>query len=230
MRAAPDAPPGVPHLRSAHSRCERVGASGVVQLVVPAGPAPRPRSSRAATGRSSGARTAACSSPTPSSSSSSAEEADTMHTGRIVPIYERAGSITPKMQRRLVARGAAAAAGRRSTIRCRPSFGRASRLPAAAARRSSRRTSRRAARPSTRSTPIATPAQRRLIFEEFFLLPGRACCCGSASRKPSAKRCVTRVDDRIRDALRARAAVQASPPASGTRSRRSSTTCSGRSR
>ena len=27
---------------------------------------------------------------------------ETIHTGRIVPIYERAGSVTPKIQRRLV--------------------------------------------------------------------------------------------------------------------------------
>jgi ATP-dependent DNA helicase RecG len=31
------------------------------------------------------------------------DEPETLHTGRIVPIYERARSITPKMQRRLVA-------------------------------------------------------------------------------------------------------------------------------
>ena len=30
------------------------------------------------------------------------EDADTIHTGRIVPVYEKAGSVTPKMQRRLV--------------------------------------------------------------------------------------------------------------------------------
>ena len=30
------------------------------------------------------------------------EDGETIHTGRIVPVYERAGSVTPKMQRRLV--------------------------------------------------------------------------------------------------------------------------------
>jgi ATP-dependent DNA helicase RecG len=30
------------------------------------------------------------------------DDADTIHTGRIVPVYERAGGVTPKMQRRLV--------------------------------------------------------------------------------------------------------------------------------
>ena len=31
-----------------------------------------------------------------------AEERSTIHTGRIVPVYEKAGAMTPKMQRRLV--------------------------------------------------------------------------------------------------------------------------------
>src|SRR6185295_16840621 len=30
------------------------------------------------------------------------EDGETIHTGRIVPVYERTGTITPKMQRRLV--------------------------------------------------------------------------------------------------------------------------------
>ena len=30
------------------------------------------------------------------------EDALTVHTGRIVPVYEKAGAMTPKMQRRLV--------------------------------------------------------------------------------------------------------------------------------
>ncbi len=30
------------------------------------------------------------------------EDASTVHTGRIVPVYEKAGAMTPKMQRRLV--------------------------------------------------------------------------------------------------------------------------------
>ena len=34
--------------------------------------------------------------------SGEAEDALTVHTGRIVPVYEKAGSMTPKMQRRLV--------------------------------------------------------------------------------------------------------------------------------
>ena len=30
------------------------------------------------------------------------EEGETIHTGRIVPVYEETGGVTPKMQRRLV--------------------------------------------------------------------------------------------------------------------------------
>ena len=40
-----------------------------------------------------------------------------LHTGRIVPVYERTGSVTPNMQRRFVLAGARAAAGRRASIR-----------------------------------------------------------------------------------------------------------------
>ena len=44
------------------------------------------------------------------------EEGETIHTGRIVPVYEKAGSVTPKIQRRLVPRRPAAPARRRSAI------------------------------------------------------------------------------------------------------------------
>ncbi len=30
------------------------------------------------------------------------DDAQTIHTGRIVPVYEKAGAMTPKLQRRLV--------------------------------------------------------------------------------------------------------------------------------
>ena len=30
------------------------------------------------------------------------EDGETIHTGRIVPVYEKTGTVTPKMQRRLV--------------------------------------------------------------------------------------------------------------------------------
>ena len=41
-----------------------------------------------------------------------ADEALTIHTGRIVPVYEKAGAMTPKMQRRLVFDVLVADAGR----------------------------------------------------------------------------------------------------------------------
>ena len=40
------------------------------------------------------------------------EDGETIHTGRIVPVYEKTGTVTPKMQRRLVHDVAAEAAGR----------------------------------------------------------------------------------------------------------------------
>ena len=46
------------------------------------------------------------------------EDGETIHTGRIVPVYEKAGSVTPKMQRRLVHDVAAAAAGAICRTRC----------------------------------------------------------------------------------------------------------------
>ena len=97
-------------------------------------------------------------------------EADTLHTGRIVPVYERARSITPKMQRRLVADAllrlpADLEDPLPTDIRARLGF-----------------PDRRAALDQVHFPPIGTPlealnafqtlAQRRLVFEEFFRLPG----------------------------------------------------------
>ena len=58
------------------------------------------------------------------------EDGETIHTGRIVPVYEKTGSVTPKIQRRLVLRRAAAAARRICPIRCRRRCGCACSLPA----------------------------------------------------------------------------------------------------
>ena len=128
------------------------------------------------------------------------EDAETLHTGRIVPIYERARSITPKMQRRLVAdalaqlpselpeplpdsvRAALGVPGRREALA-------EAHFPSADA-------------PLDLLNAFRTPAQRRLILEEFFrfqvglLLKRRE---ADAERKGFA---VT-VDDRIRQAMRA---------------------------
>jgi ATP-dependent DNA helicase RecG len=129
-----------------------------------------------------------------------AEDADTLHTGRIVPMYERARSITPKMQRRLVAE----ALGRLPSTLDDP-------LPAELRARLAfpdRRTAIEQVHFPPSGTPLdrlnayRTPAQRRLIFEEFFRFQ-----VGLLLRKRESeaerKALVTRVDDRIRDALRA---------------------------
>ena len=134
-----------------------------------------------------------------------ADDADTLHTGRIVPVYERARSITPKMQRRLVAD---------ALLRLPPDLDdplpaddpRAPAASPAASSRSNTCTSRRPARRSTTLNVYQTPAQRRLVFEEFFrfqvglLLRKRE---SEAERKALA----TRVDDRDPRGAPGRAAV-----------------------
>jgi ATP-dependent DNA helicase RecG len=128
------------------------------------------------------------------------EEGETIHTGRIVPVYEKTGAVTPKMQRRLV-------------------YDALQKLPAEIPdqlpddiRARMHLPSRRAALLAAHFPPddasldalnrFATPAQRRLIFEEAFLFQ-----VGMFARRESAaaerKPIVVRVDDRIRDSARA---------------------------
>jgi len=127
------------------------------------------------------------------------DEIETLHTGRIVPIYERARSITPKMQRKLVAD---ALAGLPDDL--------PEPLPAGV-RGALRLPDRRAALLATHFPEadqslavlngFRTPAQRRLILEEFFrfqvglLLRRRE---SDAERKGF----TIHVDDRIRQTLR----------------------------
>ena len=127
------------------------------------------------------------------------EEGETVHIGRIVPVYEKAGSMTPKMQRRLV-------------------FEVVSQLPEevpdpfpAYMRERLGLPDRRTAlvethfppphTPPDRLNAFRTPAQVRVIFEEFFLFQ-----LGMLMRKRSAAReskpRVVRVDDRIRESAR----------------------------
>jgi ATP-dependent DNA helicase RecG len=92
---------------------------------------------------------------------------ETLHTGRIVPVYEKTGTLTTKMQRAIVHR---ALAGIPSEI--------ADPLPADVRARQ-QLVDRRAAlldvhfppagTPVEQLNAFRTPAQRRLIFEEFFL-------------------------------------------------------------
>ncbi len=128
------------------------------------------------------------------------EEGETIHTGRIVPVYEKTGTVTPKMQRRLVHDALAHLPSELpdplpEEIRVRLQ------LP-----------TRYAALLATHFPPedaaverlnrFATPAQRRLIFEEAFLFQ-----MGVLARRQSAaaeqKPIVVRVDDRIRESARA---------------------------
>jgi ATP-dependent DNA helicase RecG len=128
------------------------------------------------------------------------EEGETIHTGRIVPVYEKTGAVTPKMQRRLV-------------------YDALQRLPADLPDHlpeeirvrlglPSRHAALLAAHFPPEDVPLgalnqfATPPQRRLIFEEAFLFQ-----MGVLARRQSAaaehKPRPVRIDDRIRESARA---------------------------
>jgi ATP-dependent DNA helicase RecG len=96
-----------------------------------------------------------------------APEEETLHTGRIVPIYEKTGQLTAKMQRTLVHHALAQLPAQLPDP-----------LPPAVLARQSlidRRTAIHDVHFPPEGTPVDTlnafrsPAQRRLIFEEFFL-------------------------------------------------------------
>jgi ATP-dependent DNA helicase RecG len=127
------------------------------------------------------------------------DEALTIHTGRIVPVYEKAGTMTSKMQRRLV---------HEVLARLPPDI--PDPLPEEVPERlklPARRIALTEAHfplPGT-STELLNrfraPAQIRLIFEEFFLFQ-----LGLTMRRRSAVReskpAVVRVDDRVRESAR----------------------------
>ena len=128
------------------------------------------------------------------------EDGTTIHTGRVVPIYEKTGTVTPKMQRRLV---------HEALQRLPPDL--PEHLPEDVRSRL-QLPSRYAALHATHFPPedvavealnrFATPAQQRLIFEEAFLFQ-----MGIFARRHTAaaehKAQAVRVDDRIRDSARA---------------------------
>ncbi len=128
------------------------------------------------------------------------DESDTLHIGRIVPVYERARSITPKMQRRLV---------HEALLRLPPELD--DPLPADVRARLGLPGRREAlgavhfpdsAESLEALNAYRTPAQQRLVFEEFF----RFQIGMLLRRREIASECKgheTRVDDRVRDALRA---------------------------
>ena len=126
--------------------------------------------------------------------------AETLHTGRIVPIYERTGSVTPNMQRRFVWQA----------LEQLPAEG-FDPVPADILAREkwpSRRDALWQAHFPDANTSVdalnafATPAQRRLIFEDFFVFQ-----TGLALRRNEnaqvRKSLVCAVDDRIRQSARA---------------------------
>jgi ATP-dependent DNA helicase RecG len=127
------------------------------------------------------------------------EDADTIHTGRIVPVYERAGSVTPKMQRRLMydvlqhllpdlPDALPEAVRLRLNLPTRRASLVGAHFPAADL-------------PVVRLNRFDTPAQRGLIFEEAFLFQ-----MGLLARRRAAaaeqKSAVVTVDDRIRASAR----------------------------
>jgi ATP-dependent DNA helicase RecG len=126
-------------------------------------------------------------------------EEDTLHTGRIVPVYEKTGTLTPKMQRAIVHRALAEMPGDIPEPLS----------PGVRARQGlvDRRAAIHDVHFPAEGTPVAqlnafrTPAHRRLIFEEFFLFQlglvlrkRRA----EADRKPRA----AIVTDAIRESVR----------------------------
>ncbi len=128
------------------------------------------------------------------------EDGETIHTGRIVPVYEKTGTVTPKMQRRLVY----------DVLQKLPTE-----LPDPLPEDVRVRLglpSRYAALMATHFPPadlsvealngFTTPAQRRLIFEEAFIFQ-----MGVLARRHTAaseqKPVPIAVDDRIRDSARA---------------------------
>jgi ATP-dependent DNA helicase RecG len=127
------------------------------------------------------------------------EEGETVHTGRIVPVYEKAGTLTPKIQRRLV---------HDALERVAPEL--PDPLPEALCARHGFPT-RYAALLATHFPPAdvslavlnryATAAQRRLIFEEAYLFQ-----LGVLARRrvtaSETKTAQVTVDDRIRESAR----------------------------
>jgi ATP-dependent DNA helicase RecG len=127
------------------------------------------------------------------------EDGETIHTGRIVPVYERTGAITPKMQRRLVydaLQRLPADLPDQLPEEIRVRLGLPSRYAALLATHFPPEDA-----PLDALNQFATPAQRRLIFEEAFLFHmGVLAKRLSAAAEP--KPVAVRVDDRIRESAR----------------------------
>ena len=135
----------------------------------------------------------------------------TVHTGRIVPIYEKIGSVTTRMQRSLIFQllnEFDAAEVRRSSAGAKAEEDAADPIPAAVrGAMPTRMDAVRAIHFPASGTDVdalnafATDAHRRLIFEEFFLFQAGLVLRkrrAAADKKPRP----VQVDDRIRDAAR----------------------------
>jgi ATP-dependent DNA helicase RecG len=127
------------------------------------------------------------------------EDEETVHVGRIVPIYEKAGSVTSRMQRTLVHRVLGELPDPLSDPL--PAWVRhAHRLP-------ERRDALLAMHFPSNDTDLAalnafrTPAQQRLIFEEFFLFQA-GLLLRQRRHAAMTKRRLVRVDDSVREAAR----------------------------
>ena len=128
----------------------------------------------------------------------SAGDDETIHTGRIVPVYEKRGSLTPKMFRRVVY-GAIQRLPDDIADPLPGEIGRQLSLP-------SRATALHEAHFPTHGTSVdllnrfQTPAQRRLIFEEFFFFQLGLALRRREVDRGTKPRTIT-VDDRIRQAV-----------------------------
>jgi ATP-dependent DNA helicase RecG len=123
------------------------------------------------------------------------DDTDAVHTARIVPFYEKTGTVTPNMQRRLVRQALDQLPGELPDAVPADVRARLALVPRRLALEESHFP------PNESSVEVLnafrTPAQRRLIFEEFFLYQlGHAWRrhAGSVELKPF----VPQVDDRIR--------------------------------
>ena len=126
-------------------------------------------------------------------------DGESIHTGRIVPVYERVGSVTPRMQRRLT-HDALMRLPDRLEDPLPDGLLERLRLPG-------RRVALEEAHFPPNGTPIdqlagfRTPAQIRLIVEEFFLFQA-GLALDRRRRARAGKRFPVEVDDRIREAAR----------------------------
>ena len=132
---------------------------------------------------------------TPPGEAGAGEDPAGLHTGRIVPFYEKTGSVTPNMQRRLVRLALDRLPADITDPLPAELRDRLGLMPRRAAIEASHFPANDAGVEELNA--FRTAAQRRLIFEEFFLFQlGHAWRRQTSGAEP--KGCVPAVDDRIR--------------------------------